>query len=281
MLQDVVLSEHVPTLPNDMITSIIVLSCPSLDLSEYNSRFDGREHRAECDKIKEKLPLIAQEIISLRCVTPQSNTYIAQNIASILRLDHSNRDAFLIGSLRAEVPYFVKTAVAHGADCNAVCRPSGFTALLCAAENNNYHACVLLLSKGADVNLKMKNPEAFGYGYNPHCNWPIHMAVKKGDAKMVALFAQAGAKLNVRINNDPTYTLLSAAARRFDPEIVKVLLDYGTDEDYRNARGKHGIQSAFTLSKSLGVNCEIGLEDLHNNQITDLLEQALKKLDQK
>jgi hypothetical protein len=235
-------------LPNDMIRYIVTLACPRLNLPSYNKRLDRYEDIAECDEIKKNLPAVAQKIISLRCICKDINTFIAENITSILCLDKTNMDAFLIRSLQANVPYFVKCAIAHNANSNAVHKPSGFTALLYAAEHNCYQACKLLLSKGADVNLKMQCPNAYGYSYNPYHNWPIHMAVKEGDAQLVALFAQAGANLNVEINGPgSSHTLLSAAVRRNDPEILETLLTFDSNAAYQNF-GIEEIKTALAIS---------------------------------
>ncbi len=265
-------------LPGDMKNCILTIACPPIDLLSmdlfYSKEFRLREeYDTQVVATKKYLPIIAQKIMALRSVCTYFNTFITENIASLLHLDKNNIDPFLIESIQANIPYFIKFAIAQGADTNTFYMPSGFTPLLYAAENNCYSACALLLANGADVNLKMKSPGAFGFGYNPHCNWPIHMAIKNGDAKLVALFIAKGANLTVRLNGPHSkITLFSVVLERNEPAILEALLTSCPDSNCQKNWGKEEIEDTFAL---MIVNKP---DDQNRQQCKHLLQQALRSL---
>lgn len=263
-------------LPNDILKHVCTLAFPSIHLPNDEECEDKTEDEKNYANIKKNLPIIAQEVLSLRMTCKTLNAFISENLMSLLHLDTSNIDAFLIRSIQANIPYFTKYALAHGADSNAVHLPNGYTALLCAIQNNCYSTCALLLEKDANINLKMRDYGVYGYDNNPdyNFNWPIHMAIKESNAQLVTLFIHKGANLNVRINRDYMNTLLTSAVHINNPIILKTLLSSNTHKGYPHPWEYTIIMSALTTAKNIKFE-ENNLEKEENNRkIIQLLEKA-------
>jgi ankyrin repeat protein len=109
-------------------------------------------------------------------------------------------------------------------DIDAQCSvATGLTPLALALSRGCYQTAVMLIERGANVNL-LCNGRA-----------PLHTAalMKRGkDSKMIVLLLSHGAKVNLQDSSGRT-ALHFACARRRDP-LVKLLLDSGADIDIEN-----------------------------------------------
>src|SRR5206468_10103744 len=111
--------------------------------------------------------------------------------------------------------------------------------LACAAEprladliqSGKYDAALARIAAGADVN------ETQGDGTTP-----LHWAVYKVDAKLVAALLKAGAKANVA--NVYGSSPLAEAVKLGDPALVRALLDAGADVESPNGDGQTALMLA-------------------------------------
>jgi len=241
--------------PNEVLKYIITLSCPPVDLRYNEEPTNKKQDEGNQIYTTIKLNTLVTTIMNIRCVNKQFNNIIIKNINTSLNLNKNNCDAFLIRSTQANIPYFIKTAIAFGANPNFVHKPDGYTPLLYTTFDCCYPACKFLLEHGADVNLKMKEPSAYGYGYHLHRNWPIHVAVKNFNYKLVTLFINNKALLNVHINGDQSYSLLSVAANNNDPHTLLALFNNDPSKNWKLGQWKSNqIDHAHNIISSKLIN---------------------------
>jgi hypothetical protein len=127
------------------------------------------------------------------------------------------------------------TALIAGMDVNLRDKRSNTTALEHAVRNANREMVQLLLSAGANVNLKNESGETV-------------LMMMDGDATsdLVWDLINVGAKVNQKDNADNTALMQAATTNNL--EAVKTLIDAGAEVDARNKRG----QTALMLAASEG-----------------------------
>lgn len=119
-------------------------------------------------------------------------------------------------AVKNEHAEIVKILLEKGADVN-VCSSVYPSSLFLCARNKNTRIARLLIAKGADVNKPWKR------GAFTLINYPLHIAVGKGDITMVKLLINNGANVNVKDTHGRT-PLYWAKENR---EIVKILKAHG------------------------------------------------------
>ena len=127
--------------------------------------------------------------------------------------------------------------IKHGADVNKA-TPDGKTALVIAYERRNFAAVELLLRSGADPNVKVLHidPNSYVSRYQP-----VHiagvplliLAARSGDDAVVKMLLQYGAEVNWR-NDDGNSVLHDAATSA----VTKALVDAGADVNAVNGMGE-------------------------------------------
>ena len=108
---------------------------------------------------------------------------------------------------------------------------------------------ILLGAKGIDVNKLGSR----GMGSYTWTRAPLHVAAKNGNAEVVRLLLEAGAKVDIKDTTDPAPTMygpgpfntpLMYAAESSCPDIVKMLLDKGAAVSYQNDTGETPLMYA-------------------------------------
>lgn len=132
----------------------------------------------------------------------------------------------------------VRTLLDKGADVNVVMAEQGDTALTGAARSNNPETVKVLLERGAPVNTRMKDgntPLLLAAGAGAEC---------QGNCKYIevlqVLFAK-GADVQMRNNKDETALMRACCSNEDNPDIVKVLLDKGSDVNAKKPNGESSL----------------------------------------
>src|SRR5215467_2798126 len=110
----------------------------------------------------------------------------------------------------------IRTLLAEKVDINAA-QGDGTTALHWAAYNDDVELAKLLLTAGANPNVKTRLGGIT----------PLHMAAKNGSTAMIDILLKAGA--DVRIATGTGTTALMNASASGHADAVKLLLDPGAD----------------------------------------------------
>ncbi len=277
--------ETMALFPDEIMTSIMQYSLPKLNLYYNNTHKPGRWYHTEkgtfpdnsADRDKkdtlnaaQNLQQIFNSIQTSLLLSKFYNNVIVQNISTWLGINKDNVNALLIRATQANIPYFMKLAVAHKADRNFVHKPDGYTPLLCATKHNQYRTCAFLLSKGVSVHIRRENPYA-AYVYNPH-EWPIHIAIQNGNLELVKLFIQHRATLD--FSHFPITSLLTFTAQRNNPYILAVLLEARPYTNFNNHWEADEIEHALETVKRLEVKTD--KEKLENRACISILQEALK-----
>ncbi len=144
---------------------------------------------------------------------------------------------------------FVQLLLNHDVDVNAI-NNVGATALhyiaLNTESNTNEHSIVeLLLSNGADVDIKDGNGDT-----------PLTIASFRGKSDLAKLLIDAGADVSEKNNRD--FTALMLASQSASIELVKILLDAGADVDADRPRG--GTALSVASDKGLVEVAEVLLD---------------------
>ncbi len=132
----------------------------------------------------------------------------------------------------------VRLLLDAGADANAR-GATGFTPLMGAAMTGNVDLAQVLLDAGADVNAVSNEsngevthgPIAIGY------MTPLHFAAQK-NLEIVKLLLESGAKVNVRDVRGMTPLMIAVSLDSADPEIIRVLLNAGSDPSIASKDGE-------------------------------------------
>jgi ankyrin repeat protein len=137
------------------------------------------------------------------------------------------REARKVGELKE----IVKLLISKGADVN-VKDKKGWTPLLLAllSENDNKEIIKLLVSEGADVNAKDSQTKRI----------PLQFAASKGDKEIVGLLISKGANVNAKCEDfagKKDWTSLHYAASRNHKEIVELLISKGADVNAKTEEG--------------------------------------------
>ena len=269
--------DRAQSLPDEIILPIIQYSVPKLNLNYENAHKPGRWYHTgkgtfpddSADKDQQNtsnatnnLKEICTIIQKSRLLSKHWDNVIVQNIATWLGINRGNINAFLIRATQANIPYFIRLAVAHKADLNFVHKPDGYTPLLCATKNNQYNTCVFLLKMGASVNIKREMPYAT-YEYD-HNAWPIHIAIKNNNLELVKLFIRHHTDLYFSFF--PTTNLLSLVAQQNNPYILSALL-----EDNHWAEGDE-IEHALETVKRLQLKTD--KEKLEQRACINILQET-------
>ncbi|HEV8379938.1 MAG TPA: ankyrin repeat domain-containing protein [Tepidisphaeraceae bacterium] len=102
--------------------------------------------------------------------------------------------------------------------------PTGHTPLHRAAAAGDVGAIGRLLSRGADVNVRVRSNEHYSSEWG---NTPLHLAVRDGREEAVALLIEKGADVNA-VNDRGVSALHRALAY---PKVAKMLIDKGAKVD--------------------------------------------------
>lgn len=156
----------------------------------------------------------------------------------------------------------VNKLIDEGADINDA-QNNLMTPLLWAVSTNNIYMCRLLLSRGANVNLKNRNSYIT----------PLLMAIEKNYAEICKLLIESGADLDM--DNDSEITPLILAAKLNNIEMCKLLIEAGADFDKKD---KSGNTPLFFAIKNNNVEifqklleCNANITCVANNGNTPLL----------
>ncbi|HAB50883.1 MAG TPA: hypothetical protein DCE80_01665, partial [Ignavibacteriales bacterium] len=152
----------------------------------------------------------------------------------------------------------VKLLITSGADVNL--RYTG-TPLETAIEHGNIEIVKLLLEKGADVN-GVDNPSLpTEFQVTLISKTLIESALKPSSKlSIIKLLIENGANVNIK---EKLYgdTPLMRAVERPDVEIVKFILDNGADVNARDNEGRTALMKAVYLKAKYGMNiCKILIE---------------------
>jgi len=123
------------------------------------------------------------------------------------------------------------TALIAGMDVNLRDKRSNTTALEHAVRNANREMVQLLLSSGADVNLKNGSGETV-------------LMMLDGDATSELVWDLINAGANVNVKDDSGNTALMQASSTDNLEAVKALLDAGAEVNTRNKEGRTALMLA-------------------------------------
>ena len=110
------------------------------------------------------------------------------------------------------------------------------TTLIEAINIGNTEMVAIILKKGKDINLNTRNED----GVNP-----VHFAVEKGDAKILAMLLENNA--NVNYVNDCEENLLLIAARKGCNETVEVLLANGASVNQTSKNNSTALNAAVEI----------------------------------
>jgi len=119
----------------------------------------------------------------------------------------------------------VKLLIANGADVNATLHVILDTRTTNYPQNRLSKDTELLLTKGADVNLKNKDGRT-----------PLHLAVESADGDIVELLLDKGANIDAK-DDESGFTALHHAARFGNKNVAELLIARGADI---NAKDKQG-----------------------------------------
>ncbi|HLJ30998.1 MAG TPA: hypothetical protein VKU36_01045 [Candidatus Babeliales bacterium] len=283
---------EITSLPYDILTHIFTYSHPPVDLrydkipivqEENNNKtnlspqkreelialrmkaryyeihpISQEEEQNNITHIKANLPQIANTLMDLRCVNKQCNAFISQNIVAYLGLKKSTINPFLIRSIQADIPYFIKIALANKANPNFIYnrtikdKSAAYTPLLYATAMKNYPLCTLLLNYKADVNAKTPTNGEFAkkYGCGSSDCCPIVIALRNRDHALVSLFLQNGASLDANISLEgKTYTsLFPIPVYNNDPDSLEKLIDaYSQNNTINPLKDKQLFESMYKI----------------------------------
>jgi serine protease inhibitor len=122
--------------------------------------------------------------------------------------------------------------------------------LFTAVRKGNIEQVRLLISKGADVNIKN----------NVYCT-PLHYAAEYGHLVVTELLIANGADINAQTMNN--LTPLHMAARRGHYNVVDLLMEKGADIDIKTKKG----QTALDFAMEAGYADVVGL--LHGDSVSN------------
>lgn len=199
----------------------------------------------------------------------------------------SGVDWDLVTATDYEVIEVIEKLLDEGVDVNMTLQR---TALHAAAENGNLEIVELLIARGADLNLQdihgripmyvalaehqsevaaRLSKEEFDVNVRTTDGSTLLMAAARaGDIELVRWALQSGVDVNAIRPEKSHATALMIAAGKGNPEIVEILLAHGADPDLTN----HEDRTAFDLAKSKEV--EDLLRATAANQPTELPETA-------
>lgn len=278
-------------LPNDIWHDIIKLSIPTIDLLYSQKVAAKSEDQKNLTLIKQNLPLAVKKIIDLKTLCIYINTYITNNSITLLQLTKETINPFLIRSVQANIPYFIKIALSHRANPDFIHKPDGHTPLLYSINANNYAACKFLLENGASPNMKQQ-AGIWEYGYNPTHVYPIQKAIVQKNLPLVRLLIKHNAALNIH-KNPLQPSLLALTAQTNNPYILATLLeapDFCTSPQW----SLEDIDHALVISKNITTrddkeklekkSCigmlqeakDFTLKDLHSNPFFEYLRSSNK-----
>jgi len=155
-------------------------------------------------------------------------------IFAILAPTSSSRDWDLVTATDYEVIPVIEKMLDEGADVNAT---SQRTALHVAAENGNLEIVELLIDRGADINVQ-----------DIHGRTPLVVAIAEHQPEVAERLARDETDVSVRANDGST--LLMAAVRAEDVELVRWAVDRGTDLDAVRPAKRHA--TALMMAAGLG-----------------------------
>ncbi|KAL5323942.1 hypothetical protein ACEPPN_008484 [Leptodophora sp. 'Broadleaf-Isolate-01'] len=130
----------------------------------------------------------------------------------------------------------------------------GYTALMIACENGDAKVAEVLISRGADVNLKLPAGHeegsilGNGIGLFPEGKTALMMAATKGREKIVSLLTEAGLEMDSRDANGQTAML--AAALKGRSSVVQYLFNHGGSVTAKTNAGL-GILTIAVRTRSL------------------------------
>ncbi|MFL6257381.1 MAG: ankyrin repeat domain-containing protein [Pyrinomonadaceae bacterium] len=157
----------------------------------------------------------------------------------------------------------IRALLAGGADPNAEMQTSGDTALTVAVKLRDPLVALLLLDKGADVNLRPKSE---------HGAAALHVAARNGDLEMLNLLLSRGAEPDVRDARGNTPLMTGA---EYTP-VIEALVAKGADVNARNEAGVTPLRSAVSSTEALRILIGHGADvNARNKAQWSVLEEAL------
>jgi uncharacterized protein len=161
---------------------------------------------------------------------------ISLMLAGIARADISDINDRLIQTAKDGSPADVNAALIDGADINTKDK-DGVTALWIASQQGHADVVKLLLSKGAEVNVR-RNEDGIT---------AVYIASLNGHADVVALLLENGADVDMKKTTNGI-TALWAASRNGHADVVKLLLEKGADVNVKDSI--YGVTALYITSQN-------------------------------
>lgn len=195
--------------------------------------------------------------------SPKTISTLLKYGASIDSKDINGHTA-LIWTIIKGFPNSLKLLLARGADPNIEAN-DGKTALLTAIEKNDINLVKILLQSGANTNPKAPKLNLFSlitevsshyiHGkivnlntFNKQEDSPLFAAIYKQNPEIVKLLLEYGANPLLNFSNDTIPPLMYAAS--FDSvDIIKLLLDFGADINHSGPMGETALMLASVYGK--------------------------------
>lgn len=113
--------------------------------------------------------------------------------------------------------------ITRNADIHYQEENQGYTALIVATEYDNLEAVQFLIEKGIDINKPLHNGAT-----------PLMFAMQHNNKEIIDLLTKKNAKININAKSEDGYGFLSMLAYFGHTELVKQVLEMGTDVNEKN-----------------------------------------------
>lgn len=140
-------------------------------------------------------------------------------------------------------PGIVQLLIDNGARVNSIHKALNNTNLMSAAFEGKLHILEILLPKVNNINFQNKDGlTALMYASGGHCNSPNYSWRREDFRKILHLLIKRGVNLNLR--NKEGRTAMMEAAFWGHSDLVKILLEAGTDKTIKDKQGLTALDLA-------------------------------------